>query len=62
MRAVNSVFVAGGRFDSFPWSISIAVGIAFYLIFSRHFAALKTTNALLGLIANWASSQSLSSP
>jgi len=47
---VNSVFVAGGRFDSFPWSISIAVGIAFYLIFSRHFAALKTTNALLGLI------------
>lgn len=48
--AVNSVFVAGGRFDSFPWSISIAVGIAFYLIFSRHFAALKTTNALLGLI------------
>ena len=48
--AVNSVFVAGGRFDFFPWSISIAVGIAFYLIFSRHFAALKTTNALLGLI------------
>jgi len=48
--AVNSVFVAGGRFDSFPWSISIAVGIAFYLIFSRHFAAIKTTNALLGLI------------
>jgi hypothetical protein len=48
--AVNSVFVAGGRFDSFPWSISIAVGIAFYLIFSRHFAALKSTNALLGLI------------
>ncbi len=26
--AVNSVFVVGGRFDSFPWSISIAVGIA----------------------------------
>ncbi len=48
--AVNSVFVIGGRFDSFPWSISIAVGIAFYLIFSRHFARLKKSNAVLDLI------------
>jgi len=48
--AVNSVFVAGGRFESFPWSISIAVGIAFYLIFSRHFATLKTTHPVLNLI------------
>jgi hypothetical protein len=48
--AVNSVFVIGGRFDSFPWSISIAVGIAFYLIFSRHFARLKKTNPVLDLI------------
>jgi len=48
--AVNSVFVIGGRFDSFPWSISIAVGIAFYLIFSRHFARLKKTNGVLDLI------------
>ena len=50
--AVNSVFVVGGRFDSFPWSISIAVGIAFYMIFSRHFASLKKTNPVLGLIGN----------
>ena len=48
--AVNSVFVIGGRFDSFPWSISIAVGIAFYLIFSRHFARLKKTHPVLDLI------------
>ena len=48
--AVNSVFVIGGRFDSFPWSISIAVGITFYLIFSRHFARLKKTNPVLDLI------------
>lgn len=48
--AVNSVFVIGGRFDSFPWTISIAVGIAFYLIFSRHFARLKKTSPVLELI------------
>ena len=48
--AVNSVFVVGGRFDLFPWTISIAVGIAFYLIFSRHFSALKRRNRVLGLI------------
>jgi len=48
--AVNSVFLVGGRFESFPWSISIAVGIAFYLIFSRHFAALKKRHAVLDLI------------
>ena len=48
--AVNSVFVVGGRFEMFPWSISIAVGIAFYLIFSRHFATLKKTHPVLDLI------------
>ena len=48
--AVNSVFVVGGRFEMFPWSISIAVGIAFYLIFSRHFARLKKTHPVLDLI------------
>jgi len=50
VAAVNSVFVVGGRFDAFPWSISIAVGIAFYLIFSRHFARLKKSHAALDLL------------
>jgi hypothetical protein len=39
--AVISVFQVGGRFESFPWTISIAIGIAFYLIFSQHFQDLK---------------------
>lgn len=43
--AVITVFKEGGRFDSFPWTISIAVGLAFYLIFSRHFTVLKQRNA-----------------
>ncbi|WP_347548469.1 hypothetical protein ABFG93_13100 [Pseudalkalibacillus hwajinpoensis] len=48
--AVISVFEVGGRFESFPWTISIAVGIAFYIIFSKHFNQLKTKSALWGLI------------
>jgi hypothetical protein len=48
--AVISVFQVGGRFESFPWTISIAVGIAFYIIFSQHFNQLKNKNALWGLI------------
>ncbi|WP_175987763.1 hypothetical protein [Bacillus sp. Marseille-Q1617] len=48
--AVISVFQVGGRFESFPWTISIAVGIAFYIIFSQHFNQLKNKSALWGLI------------
>ncbi len=48
--AVISVFEVGGRFESFPWTISIAVGIAFYIIFSKHFNRLKTQSSLWGLI------------
>ncbi len=48
--AVISVFQVGGRFDSYPWTISIAVGIAFYLLFSQHFVEVKKRYALLALI------------
>ncbi len=48
--AVISVFQVGGRYESFPWTISIAVGIAFYIIFSQHFNQLKNKSALWGLI------------
>ncbi|MDH2926760.1 hypothetical protein FW755_01555 [Lonepinella koalarum] len=40
--AIISIFKVGGRFESFPWSISIAVGIGFYLLYSTHFAQLQT--------------------
>ncbi|MGB7448553.1 MAG: hypothetical protein WA892_05445 [Ornithinimicrobium sp.] len=41
LAAVIVVFEEGGRFHTFPFTISIAVGLAFYLLFSRHFANLK---------------------
>ncbi|MFC0186776.1 hypothetical protein ACFFJY_00685 [Fictibacillus aquaticus] len=49
--AVISVFQVGGRFETFPWSISIAVGIAFYLLFSRHFNKIKQFNPALLFIS-----------
>jgi hypothetical protein len=48
--AVVSVFELGGRFDTYPWTISIAVGIAFYLIFSRHFNEIKKRNPILAVL------------
>lgn len=50
IAAVISVFKVGGRFDSFPFTISIAIGIAFYVVFSQHFARLKSNGGLFGLI------------
>lgn len=50
LAAVIAVFKEGGRFESFPWTISIAVGLAFYLIFSRHYAELKQRSWLWGAL------------
>lgn len=41
LAAVISVFKPGGRFESYPWTITICVGIGFYIIFSKQFAHLK---------------------
>jgi len=49
--AVISVFQIGGRFETFPWTITIAIGIAFYLLFSNHFATFQNRNPFLGTIA-----------
>jgi hypothetical protein len=51
LAAIATVFEEGGRFDLFPFSISVAVGIAFYLIYSRHFGQLQKRNSIFGLIA-----------
>ena len=52
ISAINAVFKNGGRFDLFPFSITIAVGVAFYLIYSRHFTKNKRKNKILSLIGN----------
>ncbi|RTQ94033.1 hypothetical protein [Lysinibacillus telephonicus] len=50
LAAVISVFQIGGRFESFPWTITIAIGIAFYLLFSKHFSKFQHKNRFWGLI------------
>lgn len=51
LAAVMAVFKAGGRFDTYPLSITICVGAAFYLIFSKHFQVLKTKFQLAALVS-----------
>lgn len=51
MAAVMAVFKEGGRFDLYPWSITICVGAAFYLIFSTQFQTLKNRYAWAALLA-----------
>jgi len=41
LAAVISVFSQGGRFDQSPWSITICIGVCFYIVFSQHFQNLK---------------------
>jgi len=52
IASVVAVFKLGGRFDIFPYTISIAVGLAFYLIFSDHFKALSQKNRFFMSINN----------
>lgn len=33
VAAVRLVFEKGGRFDTFPWTITISIGFAFYILF-----------------------------
>lgn len=44
VAAVRLVFEKGGRFDSYPWTITIAIGFAFYILFSNHFKTMRNRN------------------
>ena len=50
IAAITTVFKAGGRFDIFPYTITISVSIAFYLIYSQHFNKIKEKYYFLSLI------------
>ncbi len=52
VAAVRLVFETGGRFDSYPWTITIALGLAFYILFSNHFKNLRTRYKFLGFVSN----------
>lgn len=53
--AVMLIFKPGEglkSFDAYPWTISICVSLAFYLLFSDHFKTLRNKNKILFSIAN----------
>ena len=50
LAAIVVVFDEGGRFDQFPFTITIAIGLAFYLLFSHHFSQLKARGGFWGAI------------
>ncbi|SHN51382.1 hypothetical protein [Desulfovibrio litoralis] len=47
IAAVRLVFQPGGRFDLYPWTITISIGFAFYVLFSNHFKSLRSKSTLL---------------
>jgi hypothetical protein len=52
IAAINVIFVKGARFDTFPISITICIGLAFYLLFSNHFKSIRENSKFLKLIGN----------
>lgn len=52
VAAVRLVFEKGGRFDTFPWTITIAIGFAFYILFSNHFKTIKSSHKTLKYISD----------
>ncbi|ACL02921.1 conserved hypothetical protein [Desulfatibacillum aliphaticivorans] len=53
--AIMLVFKPGEglkSFDSFPWTVTICIGIAFYLLFSEHFKRIRNKNKALYYLAN----------
>ncbi|HAJ26958.1 MAG TPA: hypothetical protein DCG53_06885 [Syntrophus sp. (in: bacteria)] len=52
IAAVRLVFEQGGRFDMYPWTITIAIGFAFYVLFSNHFKILRSKYRAFRYLAN----------
>ena len=50
--AVMVIFKEGQRFDMFPISITICIGIAFYLLFSNHFKSIAKSNGFTRVLSN----------
>lgn len=50
--AVMVIFKEGQRFDTFPISITVCIGIAFYLLFSNHFKSIAKNNIFTRTLSN----------
>lgn len=52
LAAVNTVFGKGGKFENYPWTITICIGLGFYLLFSNQFKGIRNKNKVLQTISN----------
>ena len=52
VAAVRLVFEKGGRFDIYPWTITIAIGFAFYILFSNHFKTLRNKHIVFKYLSD----------
>lgn len=50
--AVMVIFKPGARFDTFPLTITICIGIGFYLLFSNHFKGISQKNIFTKTLSN----------
>lgn len=53
IAAVRLVFEQGGRyFDKYPWTITIAIGFAFFILFSNSFKGMRNKNIFLKYLSD----------
>lgn len=52
VAAVRLVFDKGANFDHYPWTITIAIGIGFYILFSNHFKNIRNKNIIFKYISD----------
>ncbi|MFZ5597388.1 MAG: solute carrier family 23 protein [Bacillota bacterium] len=52
IAAINMIFMKGGRFEKFPITITIAVGLAIWMMYSQSFKDLAKRNKIAGLFSN----------
>lgn len=50
--AINLVFAKGGRFDQFPWTITICIGFAFFMMYASAFKKLALKNKVARILSN----------
>ncbi|MDR1806639.1 MAG: hypothetical protein LBR33_01760 [Propionibacteriaceae bacterium] len=52
IAAVSQIFTKGARFDTYPWTISICIGLAFFLLFSNRFKYIAQRSKIASTISN----------
>ena len=52
IAAVRLVFQHGGRFDLYPWTITISIGLVFYILFSNHFKSLRSKSVFFKYLSD----------